>query len=141
MVIKYQFARNVKLLIIIKNTEFIYDEDGNIVSDIDWVSYNKAKANEYERLKKSGLKGLDLIEAMEQWVEDNTEDRIVDFKNNRTEAIPDSKFRKPFNLTGAEKEYYDTMMQIKGEIGTLLPKYAQFHYRPPQIRRSFKDAM
>ena len=125
----------------IKNTEFIYDEDGNIVSDIDWVSYEKAKADEYSRLKKSGLKGLDLIEAMEQWVEDNTEDRIVDFKNNRTEAIPDSKFRKPFKLTGAEKEYYDTMMQIKGEIGTLLPKYAQFHYRPPQIRRSFIDAI
>lgn len=45
-------------------------------------------------------------------------------------------------LTAEQQVYYDTMMDIKGEIGSMLPSYAQrHHYIAPQLRRSFVDAM
>ena len=121
---------------------FMYGPDGYIISDIDWDAYKKAANKERAKLKKSGLKGLALKEAMESWEEANTEDRIVDFTNGRTEKVPNSNYRKPFpDLTEAQENYYKEMMQIKGEMGSLLPKYAQKQYLPPQIRRSFLDAI
>jgi hypothetical protein len=39
----------------------------------------------------------------------------------------------------AQKEYFREMMAIKGEMGTLLPKWAQQHFLPPQIRASTWD--
>lgn len=124
------------------NTEFMYEDDGHIISDIDWGAYKTARTAEIKALYASGLRGFDLKQAIEDWEEQNTEDREVDTKNHRTERVPDAKFRKKFpDLTPAQQEYYDTIMQIKGEIGTLLPSYAQHHYLPPQLRRSTLDAL
>lgn len=124
------------------NSSFMYGEDGYIISDIDWESYNKARKAEYNRQRKSGLKGLALTEAVRNWEDANTEDRVVDFTNGRTEKIPSSSYRKPFpDLTDVQQKYYDEMMQIKGEMGSLLPNYAQKQYLPPQMRRSFLDAL
>lgn len=38
-------------------------------------------------------------------------------------------------------QYYNTMMQLKGEIGSILPMYAQHQYLPPQVRRDATDAI
>lgn len=122
-------------------SDFMYEEDGYIISDIDWKKYNKEKYKYQKQLKKQGFKGIELDLKMKEWVNQHTEQRLVDSVNNRYETVPDSNYRKQFpNLTPAQQEYYDTMMQIKGEIGTLLPHYAQHHYFAPQIRRSFNDA-
>ena len=127
----------------IKNTRFIYEENSNyIVSDIDWPAYKKAKNIAKTRFKKRGLKGFALEQAIEQWEDANTEDRVVDYVSGRTERVPNSNYRKHFSFENkAMQEYYNNMMQIKGEIGTMLPKYAQKHYLPPQIRRKFWDAV
>jgi len=83
-----------------------------------------------------------LKEAIEDWEEWNTEDRIVDNTNGRTERVPNQYYRKQFPaLTSAQQEYYDEMMQLKGEIGSLLPDYAQRQYLPPQLRRKMLDAL
>lgn len=134
---------NKKLFDSGSNSAFMYEKGSNyIISDIDWISYNKDKRAAYEKFKRQGKTGLDLEEAMEQWEEGNTEDRIVDYVNGRTERVPNTVYRKPFpDLTPAQQEYYNEMMQIKGELGTLLPKYAQKQYLPPQLRRSFIDAI
>lgn len=124
------------------NTQFMYEDSGYIISDIDWVAYNKAKAKARKAARMQGKKGLSLDEAMQNWEEANTEDRIVDYTNGRTEKVPNAAFRKAFpSLTQAQMDYYNEMMQIKGELGSLLPNYAQRQYMPPQIRRSFIDAM
>lgn len=124
------------------DTKFMYEDEGHIISDIDWAAYEKARSKEIKRLMKNGLKDWDLKQAIEDWEEQNTEDREVDTKNHRTEKVPDSKYRKAFpQLTQAQKKYYDEMMQLKGEIGTLLPAYAQKQYLPPQLRRQMLDAM
>lgn len=141
------------------NSEFMYEDDGHIISDIDWVKYTDARKAAIKSFYRQGLRDFDLKQAIENWEEQNTEDRAVDVRHGnviRWERVPNSSYRNnkatwdnvnhkmvfnPGVLTAAQQEYYDTMMQIKGEIGTLLPAYAQHQYLPPQIRRSTMDAV
>ena len=178
---------------------------------IDWDSYNSVKEEERKRLKESGLRGKDLVDALDVWIVENTEeidgkrlptdvwktdktvyyiasnhdweafynarrtrerelakqevtgyafqdamlvwenenmvDEVVDTKSGRTEKVPNSSYdinpngfeALTQNWTPAQREYYNTMMQIKGEIGTLLPNYAQRHYLPPQRNATWVD--
>lgn len=123
-------------------SDFMYESNGYIISDIDWTAYNKARAKFRKGLKGQGNRGLSIDEAMKNWEDANTEDRIVDFDSGRTEKVPNATYRKAFpQLTKEQQEYYTTMMQIKGELGTLLPNYAQRQFIPPQVRRSFVDAI
>lgn len=125
-----------------KNTEFMYEDEEHIISDIDWAAYKAARKAEITNLTMQGLKGFDFKIALQDWEEHNTEDRVVDMKTGRTERVPDNQYRKPFpQLSQAQLEYYNTMMQIKGEIGSYLPAYAQKQYLAPQIRRSMLDAL
>lgn len=124
------------------DSSFMYEDDGHIISDIDWGMYKAARSAHIKDLYKQGLKGFDLKQAIEDWEDANTEDRVVDNTNGRTERVPDWQYRKAFpSLTQAQQEYYDEMMQLKGEIGSLLPAYAQKQYLPPQLRRNMLDAL
>jgi hypothetical protein len=120
----------------------MYEEDGHIISDIDWHAYNKARAKFKLELKSHGLSGIDLKVEMEAWESANLEERVVDQKSKRTERVPNATYRKPFpDLTPAQMDYYYEVMQIKGELGTLLPEEARRHFQPPQIRRNAWDAL
>lgn len=134
---------NKKLFDSGSHSDFMYEPDSNyIISDIDWVTYNEARKQARKKFTRQGKTGLALEEAMNQWQEAHTEDRVVDFVSGRTERVPNGNYRKAFpTLTQAQQEYYNEMMQIKGELGTLLPKYAQKQYLPPQLRRTFVDAI
>lgn len=125
------------------NTRFMYDPDNyHIISDIDWVKYEQDKYNARERYKQQGKKGLELYCAMEEWVDTHTEDRVVDQVNDRTERVPNQNYRQEMpDFTPEQQEYYDTMMQLKGELGSLLPEYAQKQYVAPQLRRDFFQAL
>jgi hypothetical protein len=130
-----------------KSTRFMYEDEGHIISDIDWNLYDEARNNFIKSLYKRGLKydDFDFRDELETWEWDNTEDRAVDVRNGvvvRTERVPNQNYRKEFpKLTDAQQKYYDAIMQIKGEIGTLLPEYARMHYFPPQKRRNMVDAL
>lgn len=128
-----------------QDTSFMYEDDGHIISDIDWRLYKSARKAKIKSLYAQNLRGFDLKQAIEDWEDQNTEDRVVDATNGRTERVPDSNYRKTENFkkdwTKEQIEYYDTMMQLKGEIGSLLPTYAQHQYLPPQVRRKFLDAI
>lgn len=133
-------AANRKLMASgVKDTNFMYEKDGHIVSDIDWESYYRDRAIAIETMKSRGLYGIDLKFAIQTWEENHSEDRVVDYTTGRTEKVPNSAYRKslPTNWTPAMAEYYNTMMAIKGELGSLLPQYAQRHYSPPQVRKGF----
>lgn len=124
------------------NSEFMYEDEGHIISDIDWQKYREARKDFIKALRKQHLDAWDFKQAVQDWIEANTEEREVDSTNHRTERVPNGDYRKPFpTLTSAQQEYYDEMMQIKGEIGSLLPGYAQHHYLPPQLRRGMLDAL
>ena len=123
-------------------SDFMYEDEGHIISDIDWKLYKSARTGAIKAFYQQGLRSYDLKEAIASWEEQNTEDRVVDKTNGRTEKVPDSKYRKAFpTLTKAQQEYYDEMMQLKGELGSLLPSYAQKQYLPPQVRREMLDAI
>lgn len=127
------------------NSEFMYEDDGHIISDIDWGLYKAARSAKIKSLYVQGFQGFDLKQAIEDWEDQNTEDRVVDNTNGRTERVPNDSYRKISDFqkgwTQEQINYYDTMMQLKGEIGSLLPAYAQHQYLPPQVRRKFLDAM
>lgn len=127
------------------NTDFMFetiDDEVYIVSDIDWEKYNAARARKYYAYKAEGYRGMELESLMKDWEDSNTELRVVDSVSNRKEKVPNSTYRKEFpQLTYEQQEYYDTIMQIKGELGTLLPEKARFQYRPPQVHGTFIDAL
>lgn len=127
------------------NSEFMYEDDGHIASDIDWVSYKNARKAELKSLYQQGLDTFEIKQRIENWEDANTEDRLVDRTNGRTERVPNALYRKNEDFqegwSQEQKEYYDTVMQIKGEIGSMLPTEAQHQYLPPQIRRNFLDAL
>lgn len=121
------------------DSSFMYDDHERIVSNILWDDYYKERARVRKGYIEFGLKGEELSQAMDEWEEENTELVEVDKVNHRFERLP--KFVDPTNSyrdgwTDAQKKYYDTMMQIKAEIGTLLPDYAQHQYLAPQRRIS-----
>lgn len=127
------------------NSEFMYEDEGHIASDIDWGLYKAARQAKIKSFYAQNLRGFDLKQAIEDWEDQNTEERVVDKTNGRTERVPNSNYHKQDNFqkdwSPEQIEYYDTMMQLKGEIGSLLPTYAQHQYLPPQVRRKFLDAM
>ena len=124
------------------NSEFMYEDETHLISDIDWNAYKTARTLQMKALSRQGLSGFDFKQALEQWEDANTEDRVVDMTNGRTERVPNQNYRKAFpQLTPAQLEYYNTMMQIKGEIGSYLPAYAQKQYLAPQLRRNMVDAI
>lgn len=127
------------------NSEFMYelvnDKTYYIQSDIDWHEYNKAKAKHKGALMKQGLKGFALRDAMDAWVEANTEPETTYGTGQRLPKKSLYGKAEDFQAgwDAAQKEYYDTMMQIKAQIDSLLPEYAQQLYRPPQLRSSWLD--
>lgn len=126
---------------------FMYDSKGRLITKegVDWEAYDKARRKEFSTLVSLGFKGTALTDALDAWEENNTIEKVVDTVSGRTERIPDSKFRlsvNPYNhLTAAQQEYYNTMMQIKGEMETLLPKSAQHIYTPVQKRKDWLQVL
>lgn len=134
-----------------RNTNFMYsaikDPKTNktvgyrIISDIDWDAYNAERSKQASHLARQGLSGYSLKAAIQDWEEANSIDRVVDLKSGRTERVPSEKYRLQgaenplLSLTEAQREYYEEIMQIKGELGTMLPEYAQHQYIPPKIRK------
>lgn len=122
-----------------------YDKLGKIVgymiiSPYDFASYKKERAAFANKLKKAGVKGFAFKEKIKEWEDKNTQEVVVDEKTGRTERVP-NKTNKNLNevLDEAQLEYYNTVMQIKGELGTMLPEYAQHQFLPPQVRRDLLD--
>lgn len=118
-----------------------------IISDIDWDTYYKAQKQAFATLQaelRSGKITFEEYETLkENWIINNTELAIVDTTSSREERIPSANYRKTNStlskLSLEQREYYDTMIQIRGELDTLLPSFVQDFYKPVQIRKNFKD--
>lgn len=127
------------------NSKFMYEDQEHIVSDIDWGKYEAAKTAKIKSLKMQGFKGYDFNEKLREWIDNNTEKRVVDKSNGRTELVPDKNYRKTHNFqdgwSQAQIDYYNTVMQYKGELESLYPEYARNLYLPPQVRRNSLDAI
>lgn len=134
--------------IVVKNhldtAKFMYDEKGRIVSPYDWDSYFKRRAKHSRNiLATMPENSFEYILEMDSWEKLNTELIEVDKKNHRFERVPIDRLKKPYNAgwTPAMQEYYDKIMDIKGEIGTLLPRYAQHQFIAPQKRKKMDEVI
>lgn len=127
------------------SNKFMYDDNGYIISPYDWNAYKKNKNEAIAEFKRNGIKGIELKLAIQNWEEQHTQEIIVDEKNGRTERVPiymkNVDNNRYYHMHPAQEKYYKTMMQIKGEMGSLVPSYAQKQFLPPQKRRSFLDAI
>ena len=129
----------------VRDTRFMYVKDDygvyRIASDIDFAQFYRDKAAEKRRLIEEGYRGIDLDSALDDWVEDHTE---VDTRYSNVSRIPkrsEYTIEEDFQAgwTDAQKEYYNTVMKIKGQLEELLPTYAQNLYLPPQRRATWVD--
>lgn len=62
------------------NTKFMYESNGHIISDIDWDEYLKNKYTYKKSLDQTNLSDLEKKVKMQEWIDNNTEDRLVDAK-------------------------------------------------------------
>jgi hypothetical protein len=121
--------------------DFIIDRStGYIKSNIDWEEYNKDKYKAIGKLKAAGYSGLELRVRLKSWEDRNCEDIVVDKKTGRTEKLPNAKYRTQLDFmarwSDAQIDYYNEIMDLKGELGTMLPEEAQHQYLPPQLRKT-----
>lgn len=111
-----------------------------IKSSHNWGEFNKARRKAERELHEAGVTGFAFQDEMEKWMADNTVEVIVDETTGRTERVPNAFYDKGFFFDNeAQEEYYNTIMQIKGEIGSMLPSYAQRQYFPPQRRAEWTE--
>ena len=140
-----QIRRATSLLKRGQDSSFMYDEKGRIVSQYDWDTYYKDRAKYSGVLTRAGMsKGSsEYLAEMQLWEDNHTELLEVDHKNHRFERVPTFLLEEDFQegWTDEQKEYYDRMMEIKGQIGTLLPNYAQHQFIPPQKRTSWDQIL
>lgn len=125
------------------DSSFMYDEAGRIVSPYDWAAYYKAQGKFIGSMLASGIEknSLEYVTELAQWEEENTIPVEVDHENHRFERMPNFFLTEDFQKgwSAAQKEYYDRMMELKGQIGTLLPKYAQHQFIAPQKRNRWTE--
>lgn len=127
------------------DSSFMYDDKGRIVSEYDWDTYYKERGKFSGSLTRRGIrKGtVAYTNEMKLWEDQNTIEIEVDHLNHRTERVPAFLLGDDFraNWSTAQNEYYDRIMEIKGQIGTLLPKYAQHQYLAPQKRTTWDQVL
>ena len=117
-----------------------------IASPYDWGKFDEERRKHYAGLVRMGLDSFAIKDEMDAWYEHNTEWVVVDQASGRQEKVPKlSLYAKSSNFqegwTDSQKEYYNEMMKLKGELGTLLPAWAQHQYRPPQVRQDFAEIL
>lgn len=85
------------------DSSFMYEDDNiHIISDIDWVMYEAARERAKKQFQSQGLSEFEVKEELKNWEEQNTEDRVVDAVNGRTERVPNRYYRKQFPSLTAE---------------------------------------
>ena len=124
----------------------VEDTEYRVYSNHDYEAFEKDKAAMESNLRRAEITGFAFNDEMERWMNEHTIEEVVDAKSGRTERVPNHDYDIYENysdfentMTDAQRQYYYTMMQIKGEVGTLLPSYAQKQYLPPQRRASWVD--
>lgn len=125
------------------DSAYIYDDKGRIVSPYDWDEFYKQRGKYIGQLKRAGFRPntLEFNEQMEEWEKQNTREIEVDHLNHRFERVPIDLLPYDFQefWTQAQIDYYNEMMEIKGQIGTLLPSFAQHQFLAPQKRANWDE--
>lgn len=116
-----------------------------IVSEYDYSAFNKAKGKEEARLRKRGIGGQAFEQAMERWLQRNTDIIVIPMANGafREERVPKMlKASNPLDaMSPVQRQAYDEFIELKKEIDSMLPEFARTLYIPPQVRMSSIDQL
>lgn len=119
----------------------------HIISNHNWAAYYKARQSAQKSYIQQGIRGWELDLKMADWEDANTVEIIVDKEIGRTERLPadiynfDDDINPMKKLTAAQREYYDAMLELKGQLDSLLPPRLQSLYRPPQVHQDNIDLL
>lgn len=114
----------------VKNMDWMFETDskgnktGRYISEIDFAKYSEAKKKMYEDLQKKygenpvGEDADKFKAERKAWYDANTE--TIDGKKQPKASIYGNEDFK--NLSDAKREFYDTIMEIKSELDSLLPE-------------------
>jgi hypothetical protein len=78
-----------------EDTNFMYERDengnltGRIISDIDFIRFEKEKAEFKKQIKKNTTDGYTIMVRMQGWEASRTKAVVVDKKEGRVEILPD----------------------------------------------------
>lgn len=113
----------------IKDTEWMFETDshgnktGRYISGLDYALYNERRSQMYSDLQEkygenpTGDAAEQFRAERRAWYDENTE--LIDGKRKPRQSIyGNSKFN---SLNQAQREFYDTIMQIKTELDSFLP--------------------
>ena len=131
-----------------ESSDFMYERDsegnltGRIISDRDYIKYNRELDAYKEELKSQNLEKYQIVAKLEKWEQDHTEP--VKVSETRTERMP-KKSLYPSNilegLNSIQRDYYNGVMEIKVAMESLLPGYKANKYRAVQIRNDMVQAI
>lgn len=131
-----------------ESSDFMYERDnerkltGRLISDRDFIKYNKELEAYKEALKAQNLEKYQIVAKLDKWEHDHTEP--VQVNESRTERLP-KKSLYPSDavdrLNSVQKEYYYGMMEVKSSLENLLPTYKANRYRAVQIRNDMVQAI
>lgn len=131
-------------------SDFMYERDSNgrttgyIISDIDFEKFNAARQAVINEAKQQGKTYYELQGILDKWDRQNTETKVVDMESNRQEVLPKSSIYYKDTLSKlapAQREYYDTTLQVKSIMDSLLPQRYTNTYLAPQIRNNTIEAI
>lgn len=125
-----------------RDTSFCYEKDENgiptgmLISDIDYTKYYRDRHIELERLKALYPNEKDIVNIeINKWDRLHQEVSLIT-KERVPKGYPSNALSK---LNEAQREYYDSMLELKKELDNLLPSNKQHTFRAPQKRRDNRD--
>lgn len=124
---------------------------GRIISDIDYIKFNKVRLAVKTRFEEQGLTPQDIHARMSEWDRLNMEDYTPD----HTDELRKERRPKQFDLNGkplfykdvlsklapAQRAYYDAMLEAKDAFDMMLPKGYTHLHNSIHVRSEFTEAM
>lgn len=122
-----------------------YHATRHIISEYDWNAFYAARSAYKAQLAESNIVGWKADLYMKEWEDKNMVPKVVDPTIGRIEMVPNDayKFDDEHNpllkLNDAQREFYEEMLKIKGELDSYLPPKYQSLYKPAQVHKDGID--
>lgn len=131
----------------IHDTEFMFERDadgkltGRIISDYDFIRYDKERNEYIESLKQQEYKPYQIKAKIEAWERRHLVPIILDPETGRKELVPIYKTDRLSRLNDAQREYYDNMIKAKSILESLIPEGRSHLYNAVYISSNMVSAI
>lgn len=133
------------VLTLTNNDGTSYHATRHIISEYDWNAFYRARNAFKSQLAEENIVGWKADLRIKEWEEKNMVPKVVDATIGRIELVPsdaykfDDEHNPLLKLNDAQREFYDEMLKIKGEMDSYLPPRYQSLYKPAQVHKDGID--